>query len=139
MAALNEMAPSAGVFPFKNECGTVFFTASLTPPQIQQPLAKNIGIETIVPDDEMKLDLARAPIIQKRETPLVHVENNVPKHLAYIPTRRFYRNHADSYTQLERLGAGVTIYWIDAQLFAANPELGWLMSDDPLTAEDYDF
>ena len=49
------------------------------------------------------------------------------------------KNHADSYTQLERSGAGVTTYWIDAQLFAANPELGWLMSDGPLIAEDYDF
>lgn len=140
LAALNEMAPPGGVRPFKNECGTFFFTASLTPSQIQQLQAKNIGIETIVPDEEMKLEVARAPINQKRDTPLVHVKNNAPQHLAYISTPPYYDNHDSSYAQIERSGAGVTIYWIDAQLFPANSELSWrslVNGDNRLTAEDY--
>lgn len=140
LAALNEMAPPGGVSPFKDECGTFFFTASLTPSQIQQLQAKNIGIETIVPDEEMKLDINSTPTIQKRQTPFVHVENAAPKHLAYISTPPYYDNHDNSYARVERSGAGVTTYWIDAQLFTGNPELGWRAleaGDNRLTAEDY--
>lgn len=136
LTALNELAPPGGVRPFKNECGTFFFTASLTPPQIQQLHAKNIGIENIVPDEEMKLDVARAPLIQRRDSPFVLVEENKPKHLAYISTPPFYDNHDNSYARVERSGAGITTYWIDAQLFP-DPELGW-RGDNRLTAEDYE-
>lgn len=135
LIALNELAPPGGVRPFKNECGTFFFTASLTSPQIQQLHAKNIGIENISPDEEMKLDVARAPLIQKRNSPFVQVEENMPKHLAYISTPPFYDNHDNSYARVERSGAGITTYWIDAQLFHTNSELGWRVSR--LTAEDY--
>lgn len=134
------MAPPGGVRPFINECGTFFFTASLTPPQIHQLKAKNIGIETIVPDEDMKFGIARSSLIQKRETPFVHVDNGAPKHLAYISTPPYYDNHDNSFARVERSGAGVITYWIDAQLFTANPELGWRAldaGDNRLTAEDY--
>lgn len=135
LTALNELAPPGTVRPFKDECGTFFFTASLTPPQIQQLHAKNIGIENIVPDEEMKLDVARPRSIQRRNSPFVLVEENMPKHLAYISTPPFYDNHDNSYARVERSGAGITTYWIDAQLFTSNSELGWRVGR--LTAEDY--
>ena len=137
LTALNELAPPGGVRPFKDECGTFFFTASLTPPQIQQLRAENIGIEDIVPDEEMKFDVARgAPLIQRRESPLVQVEENMPKHLAYISTPPFYDNRNNIYARIERSGAGITAYWIDAQFSYANLEIDQRIRNR-LTAEDY--
>ena len=120
LTALNELAPLGGVRSFKDECGTFFFTALFTPPQIQQLQAQNIGIEDIVPDEEMKFDVARAPLIQRRDSPFVLVEENMPEHLSYISTPPFYDNHDNLYARIERSGAGITTYWIDAQLSYEN-------------------
>lgn len=136
LTAINELAPPGGVRPFRDECGIAFFTASLTPPQIQQLRAENIGIEDIVPDEEMKFDVARAPLIHRRDSPFVLVEENMPEHLAYISTPPFYDNHDKLYARIERSGAGITTYWIDAQLSYTNSEVG--ARHGRLMAEDYE-
>lgn len=67
---------------------------------------------------------------------LMHGTGREYAHLAYISTPLFYDNHDNLYARIERSSAGITTYWMDAQLSYTNSEL------DPrhgrLMAEDYE-
>lgn len=67
MAALNELAPTGDVLSFSDKCGIAFFTASLSPLEIQQLMSDNIGIEYIAPDEKVEIDTVSSSDIKKRE------------------------------------------------------------------------
>lgn len=99
-AALTKLAPRGGVHVFPNECGTWYFSASLTQKQVQQLMFQSLGIETIVPDDPVKNNGASHGRIQKRawpswlggsqsdNKPKVIVQPGSTDNLAYISTPR---------------------------------------------------
>lgn len=64
---ISRLAPTGRVRPFQNKYGTWFFTASLTPLQIQQLIGEKIGIKFIAPDAEMEDDMNISPGVQKRQ------------------------------------------------------------------------
>lgn len=163
LASLNQLAPPGGVRSFHNKCGTWFFTVSLTPQQIQQLMGENIGIEFIVPDEDVKndeeslsndlgkralpkfknldrLSIARPWRTKKRALPdFIRVTPDAPPHLSYISTPPDYVNPNDVYAAFDSAGELVNIYWIDSTFYSGNDELeSYAMSQHQLLAEDID-
>lgn len=133
MAALNELAPTGDVLSFSDKCGIAFFTASLSPLEIQQLMSDNIGIEDIAPDEKVEIDTVSSSDIKKREdeknqmdrvrsskfrkredtsATRVQVQRSARSHLAYISTSPLSSIDNDKYAWVITGGAGVTIYWI---------------------------
>ncbi|MCJ1349262.1 hypothetical protein MMC31_007498 [Peltigera leucophlebia] len=163
LASLNQLAPPGSVRSFHNKFGTWFFTASLTPQQIQQLMEENIGIEFIAPDEDVKNDveslsndfgkralpkfenqdrqsITRPWRTKKRALPdFIRVTTNAPIHLAYISTPPDYENPNDVYASFDSAGEAVNIYWIDSSFYPENDELdSYTMSQHQLMAEDID-
>lgn len=150
---INRLKPTGPVRPFHNKCGTWFFTASLTPSQVQQLLSENVGIKFIEPDAEMeedmdislgvqkrrfdKFNLHRQSRVQKRVEPdFIHVVSSAALHLAYISTAPNRRNPLRQYAYFDSAGVRATLYWIDRQFYMSNPDLsGYRMEENRLMAE----
>lgn len=134
---MTELAPTGNVLAFENDCGTAFFTAPLSPPSIDKLMAENIGIEAIVPDDELKDSIVGLPRIQRREwINSISVEESAPSHLAYISTPPNYDNIKMKYAYFGHGGFGATIYWIDTELYLPNEDISYFdLPDNRLAAE----
>lgn len=52
---MNKLVPTGGVLSFSDKCGIAFFTASLSPLEIQQLMSENIGIAAIAPDEKVEM------------------------------------------------------------------------------------
>lgn len=150
---LNRLAPTGRVRPFHNKCGTWFFTASLTPSQIQQLMSEEIGIKFIEPDVEMEVDteissgvrkrqlnnlhLHRQSRVQKRVEPnFILVLSSAPAYMVHISTAPNRLNQYEKYAYFDSAGTGATIYWIGHQFYMPNPDLGmYRMAENRLMAE----
>lgn len=87
-------------------------------------MAEKIGIESIVPDDEMKNSIAGPSKLQKREwINSINVDESVPSHLAYISTPPHYDNIKMKYAHFDHAGFGATIYWIDTEIYLPNDDI----------------
>ncbi|MCJ1348446.1 hypothetical protein MMC31_006678, partial [Peltigera leucophlebia] len=105
---INRLAPTGRVRPIHSECGTWFFTAELSPSQIQQLMGENVGIKFIEPDVEMEVDMEISSGVRKRQ----------------------------SDKSYDSAGDGATIYWIDHEFYMPNPDLrGYGMAENQLMAE----
>lgn len=164
LASLNQLAPPGGVRSFHNKCGTWFFTASLTPQQIEQLMGENVGIEFIEPDQDAtdnveslsndvgkrsqpkfeKLDrksVARPWRMKKRVEPdFIQMTPNAPPHLAYISTPPGFANPDNVYASFHSDGKKVHVYWIGNNFHPENVDLGgYMLAQHELRAEDIDF
>lgn len=168
LASLNQLAPPppGGICSFHNKCGIWFFTASLTPEQIQQLMGENVGIEFIEPNEDAKNDIeSLSNDVRKRLWPpnfenpdresvarpswrakkkralpdFIQVTSNSPLHLAYISTPPGYTNPNNVYASFDSAGDSVHIYWIDSNFNPENDDLeSYRMSQHQLMAEDID-
>lgn len=165
LASLNQLAPPGGVRSFHDKCGTSFFTASLTPAQIQQLMGEDIGIEFIAPDEDVKNDvesvsddvgkralpdfggkqenrllIARPSRLKTRALPdFIRVTSGSPYHLAYISSPANYQNPNNDYAWFDSVGDRVNIYWIDAEFYPLNSDLEeYTMPEHQLMAEYLD-
>lgn len=163
LVSLNQLAPAGGVHSFHNKCGTWFFTASLTPQQIQQLMGENVGIEFIEPDQDAKNDveslsdglgkrslpnfenlgrksIARPWRTKKRALPdFIRLTPNAPSHLAYISTPPGYANPDNVYASFDSAGERVHVYWIGNNFNPENADLdGYISAQRQLMAEDID-
>lgn len=156
MEEINRLAPTGRVRPFHNKCGTWFFTASLSPLQIQQLMGEKIGIKFIAPDVEMKDDMESSPKVQKRRSDklfgnrqsrtqkrsrpdFIHVrfEPLETAQLSYMSTPPDRVNSQLKFAWFDSVGSGATVYWIDRQFYLLNAELEiYNMAANRLMAED---
>ena len=156
MEEIIRLAPAGHVRPFHNKCGTWFFTASLSPSQIQQLMGEKIGIKFIAPDAEMKGDLESSPKVQKRQSEksfenrqsrvqkrsrpdFIHVREETfeTASLAFLSTPPDRENVELRFAWFDSVGSGATVYWIDHQFYLLNPELEtYNMAANRLMAED---
>lgn len=139
---MNQLAPRAGLRSFANECGTLFFTASLTQKEIDDLLASQVGIQFIVANTKGQIS-AVASKVQKRspkwprlklpKVPWLNdeykivIDDRATFNLAVYSEAPGYKtpywDEGSYYKHFQNVGKGVTLYWIDWSYFGKGSDL----------------
>lgn len=138
---MNRLAPKASLRTFTNECGTLFFTGSLTQKEIDDLMAAQVGIQFIAANTKGKISAVSSKV-QKRspgwpelnlpkipwpndEYKIVtddHASFNLAEYSKAPGYRPPYWDDGSYYKHFKNVGKGTTIYWIDWSFFGTGSE-----------------